>query len=322
MIPESANVPPVIASLGVAAAAGLPALEKLALDIPFVYLAAAQAALFAVNLFATSRPGRIDESEAEIEHKGKKTDTIFDVEKYLNSRLGRSMIAPAPWAFGIWGAIFLGELIACGYAFTLNPADPLIPVLRRTAGGFMAAQIFQTLWTASYRPKYNKGNLIYISAAMLSGVAAALNRSHETFAALSLPLNRYMFLFFPQALHFAWTSVAALVNINGNIAGPMSAEAKNVALAGHLSTIAATALGVGLTLTRRAPVVGGVFAWSLAAVSAALAQRAEKTKNVNPTRVGVFGLQTQRILSGFGTVACTAATVFTSLQRFGKIKTI
>ena len=83
----------------------------------------------------------------------------------------------------------------------------------------MMGQIFQTLWTASFRPKY-KGRLIYISGAMLTGIAYSLSRAHAGFVfdGSLYDMKEYLLYFLPMTLHFGWTTAAALVNWNGSIA--------------------------------------------------------------------------------------------------------
>lgn len=183
----------------------------------------------------------------------------------------------------------------------------------------MIGQLFQTLWAASFRPKYD-GNLVYISAAMLSGIAWSLSRANAgfAFAGDSLSLGQYLLYFLPMSLHFGWTLAAALVNINGNIAAPANVSPAVVAGAGHISAIAAAGLGILVTFLRQAPVVGATIAWALTACYTGMEKRLGQASNVKDrAQVGIFGARVQKWLCGIGAVlsACTSVAVALSYRK-------
>merc|ERR1711934_396531 len=103
------------------------------------------------------------------------------------------------------------------------------------------AQLFQTLWTTSFRPKY-KGSQMYISTAMLSGTAYSLSKAHDAISSFPkiISIPEYCIYFLPLTLHFGWTTAASLVNLNGSFAMQDSPSAKHVAWLGHLSVIFAS----------------------------------------------------------------------------------
>lgn len=190
------------------------------------------------------------------------------------------------------------------------------------SGGFCIAQVCQTLWTAAFRPKYVKQNQQYISTALLAGVAYALSRSHASFVASSvLPaMHEYLLYFFPVALHFGWTTAATLVNLNGSVAMDC-ANPKVLAWTGHVSAVAATVVGAAVSLTRQAPVFGGVIAWALTACSTGMQRRLEQAVSLKNQRwtkkkeVVTYGVRAQKWLCAVGAVISAGASLAAAFSR-------
>lgn len=333
------NYPPLVAGVGTFALSALPTLEKAIISgaIPWTAVKVTNCLLYALNVYATSQPGRIDGVQAA---RLTKDGNTFGVDKKLSDedmdpaeldRRARTLIAPAGWAFAIWGPIFLGEVVFCASHLLLAApgsaaASSVSEVVRRASGGFMASQILQTLWTASFRPKY-KGKYVFVSGALLSGIAISLSRAHAAFtidmvgSGSSYSNTDYVLYFLPMTMHFGWTTAAALVDWNGSIASTEWIGAKGLALAGHTSIVIATAAGVGITLSRGAPVFGLVIAWALSACAAGMKQRLkpDATNNDNyfsmnknnsnknkkeddGKEAGVYGAKVQRWLCLVGAV--------------------
>ena len=116
-------------------------------------------------------------------------------------------------------------------------------------------------------------------------------------------------------MHFGWATAAALVNLNGNIAG-LTEDPKIIAWTGHLSAIGATALGIFITLTRTAPVYGGVIAWALLACSGGMEERLVATVNEKPMAPGVYGARAQKWLCMIGAAACSCASIVAAARVF------
>jgi hypothetical protein len=198
----------------------------------------------------------------------------------------------------------------------LSEESDLAPLLRDITGPFVMAEVFQSLWTASFRPKYNHRVYKYISFLNLSGIALSLSFCHSTFSeARTVPMSVYLLNFFPLTLHFGWTTAAALVNLNGMFALGEEAKPRAAAILGHASVIAASVVGVSITLSRQAPVYGAVIAWALTAVAAGLSRRISETAQEDQNAVGIFGAKRQRTLSIIGAVLCAGSCALVSLQR-------
>ena len=187
-------------------------------------------------------------------------------------------------------------------------------LIRDISVPFTFAHIFQTLWTAAFRPKY-KGNLMYVSAGLLGGTAFSLSKAHYVFANAAnaglYSTGQYIMNFFPLSLHFGWTTAATLVNFNGAIASNPNISSKSVAIAGHVSVVLATALGVSISIIRSAPVYGSVIAWALLAVEDGMNTRMklmmkEKNKGVNSDLMKQ--IKTQKLLSKIGAYMCIGTT--------------
>jgi len=349
------NSPPLVASLGVALSMyGQTVLETSPFFIQhhkwFNLIA------YAINTVAVGIPGRIDgevakgiQAENAATAAGKKKDDDHDEVVASSSsssaallpRTGKTLVAPAGWAFAIWGPIFTGELAFVISQFFVAAKDNnkqlLASQIQSISAPFVIAQLFQTLWCAAFRPKYT-GNLMWISTGMLGGVAYYLSKAHAVFTSVSrisggLSWWEYAIHFLPISLHFGWTTAATLVNLNGAVAvadmgtsdallsskGSSTISNNNVLInvVGHASVVAATALGVAITFSRQAPVYGGVISWALFAVADGMRQRlASSSSNGNDDNN--VGAQRQLILSTAGAYISGLASFAAGLMPYWK----
>jgi hypothetical protein len=195
------------------------------------------------------------------------------------------------------------------YQAQLPETSSLAPIIRKVTGPYVLAQTFQSLWTASFRPKYNQGWYKYISALNLAGIALSLSFCHSAYSnAENVSTNDYLLNFLPLSLHFGWTTAASLVNLNGMFALE-STSPQQVAWLGHASVVVATAVGAITTYVRSAPVYGGVITWALSAVASGLTKRIADTEKVETETVGVYGAERQRLLSISGAIVCALSSL-------------
>lgn len=329
------NYPPLVALSGLGLGASLPVIEKLAATSPWYLVRLSSLAAYALNFASVSVPGRLDGSASD-------DPKIATDGSQLSPRRGKTLVAPSGWAFAIWGPIFLGELVSVVAPFLLlKEKDPLIGVLRETSGPFIAAQLFQSLWCASFRPKY-KGLSRYVSSGMLGATAYSLSKAHAVFAAKAnshLYSNfQYCVFFLPITLHFGWVTAAAIVNLNGSVSMQDNSSSTTIRRVGHLSVIIATAIGILVAKTRDAPVYAGVITWALSAVADGMKKRleaaAEKKNNKATTKLfsgkkededtigGLDGAVTQFFLARTGAIinglgaAFVAGTMSASSKSF------
>jgi hypothetical protein len=336
---EALNSPPLIGILtagcyGIVANKNNP-LFLLSTRVPWSTIKGMNVLSYGISLYSVTRPGRYDSQQTQAsssssssELKKKNDDAVIvdndndnndndndndDDDNGINDGSDRSLLNPAGWAFSIWGVIFIGELIMVSAPYISSSSPPtaeLESIIRNITGPYMMSQLFQSLWCASFRPKYNYYGRSstyyyyyyyyakYLSVLNLSGIALSLSFCHDAFTKSSPSYSNmdYWLYFLPLSLHFGWTTAASLVNLNGMYALRSSSDndnndnnknnnnndsndndsitkAKSVALLGNVSVFIASAIGITLTYMRNAPVYGGVIAWALSAVSFGLKKR-------------------------------------------------
>lgn len=292
------HTPPIIAAAGVTLAA-LPSLFPVgALSVGM--LQASNVLAFCTNVAAVSIPGRIDSEQDSRMRQGdlnpsSSTRLISGNIDDPVSRRNRMLLRPAGWAFAIWGPIYIGEAVFCAAQFA--DGTGLAATLPDVTAAFVAANLYQALWCASFRPSFDQGWHKYISAAMLAGTAFSLS---------TLPADLSWY-FVPMVMHFGWTTAATLVNLNGSLAMSDSISDSKLVAAGHGSTVLGTILGAGLTLSGvTTPVYGLTVAWALAAVSSGVSTVTWPSETLQK------GSGVQKALCLTGSVLCVAAAVFVS----------
>jgi hypothetical protein len=296
---SSLNSPPLVATAGAVIVAGLP-FAQLG-GISMTALQVANILAFATNAAAVSVPGRMDgEQDARMRsgdlNPNSSTPLVGSNNNIVHASRDRTLVAPAGWAFAIWGPIYFGEAVFCGAQFWDPTVAASLPLL---TAPFVAANLTQSLWCASFRTSYSQGWQKYVSVFMLGGTAYSL--SQVPFAATASP---YLI---PLAMHFGWTTAATLVNFNGSLAMTEGNSERTLIAAGHVSAVLATALGVWVTVTQPLPAYGLTVAWALAACSNGMRVKPEDP-SVSST-LGT-GAKVQQVLLLVGTLLSAGASIF------------
>ena len=227
----------------------------------------------------------------------------------------RTLINPSGWAFSIWGPIYLGEAaFVTGQLFASEATTSLFAsLLPQITAPFVAANVFQSLWCASFRPSYGVGWKKYVSVAMLAGTAYSLSMVHSLgCAAMATDPTMQSYLLLPLTMHFGWTSAATLVNLNGSLAADEAASPRALTALGHSSALIATTLGVGLTLSRSAPAYGLTLAWALAACADGMSKRIP-ARNSSEEETLSKAANVQNKLCWTGSFACAVAAAYAGL---------
>jgi len=317
--------------------------------------------VFLVQFYAAQQPGRLDGSPSQQSNENQQK-----LAQSLKQRRSASLLNPAGWTFAIWAPIFLGEFLSTTAALMLVHEDDgsddsslLLPkagvLLQRASAGFVTAQLFQTLWAASFRPRYYENNKKWspwISSLHLTGIAVALSRAHAAYSSTAseggggvvVGTGAYLLYLLPMTLHFAWSTAAALVSWNANFAvlclDDMRHPATAVAAVGVGSTLLAVAVSVVVTVSRRAPVFGGVLAWALAGCASGMQQRLRQREDAvravqqqpwyklprvpatviqqTRQRPGFYGAAVQKWCCTIGAVISGAVAVWTAVHRPSK----
>jgi len=193
-------------------------------------------------------------------------------------------LTPAPYAFAIWGVIYMLELCfvlwqLCQCTRCLGAGSWRVAMLKRLTPFWCMAHACQISWCFSFRPEYDTPGKLWVSAVWLSGIAIFLGLAHyqvvssrqqQASGAKSLDVQASFFVYVPITLHFGWTTAAALVNWNGWLSRcstnfGWSAWPQVVGL--HVSLLLAGILGCQLALRRRSELYAFTVAWAVFAVS-------------------------------------------------------
>ena len=154
-------------------------------------LQVANVTAFAMNFASVSAPGRIDGQSRRDGNEQKNNNKDNTYQEVYSPSQGRSLIAPAGWAFAIWGPIYAGEAIFCGTQFMAASNTALAAVLPAVTAPWVAANLFQSLWCASFRPSYMHPHAApwhkYVSVGMLGSTALCLSQVHHH--AMTLPIR-------------------------------------------------------------------------------------------------------------------------------------
>lgn len=311
---QKLNSPIVVLGCGSVVLLALPTISASTSVASLGLLRASCVAAFTLNCLSVSVPGRIDgQAQDAMQGTTSKIKDNGNDETYINiysPNQGRTLVAPAGWAFAIWGPIYLGEAIFCT-SLLLETSSTLLHTLPVFTAPFVAANIFQSLWCASFRPSYMTTNSSwekYVSAAMLGGTAYSLSLavSPTTPTILTWP-------FIPIIMHFGWTTAATLVNLNGSIAMSNASDTTVIAV-GHTSAVLATLLGIGVTFANLSPVYGLTIAWALAACSDGMKKRQlVQEKNVSSTILR--GMKVQQLLCSVGSGLCAISGIVSYLYQ-------
>lgn len=203
---------------------------------------------FAVNFAVLQIPGRFDGDPAA-------------VLKMSN------LVAPAGWAFAIWGMIYVGELAGIVWIFLVQCKD-CQDAIARAVPAWCAANMAQCLWCTAFRPW--SIDQLWVSALMLGSIAGCLFASQRAmldgFNSKGTPSTiTRMAVVFPRSLHLGWTTAASIVNVNSYIGQEQFGEEVGLCFV-VLSVALAAVVGLGYTASGL-PTGTVAIAWALQAVS-------------------------------------------------------
>ncbi|KAL3817240.1 hypothetical protein ACHAXA_009527 [Cyclostephanos tholiformis] len=317
------NNPPLVALAGATLSIGLPMLDAaLSSSASLILLKSLNVAAFATNVIAVSAPGRLDGVEDQEMRKGKLNPTQSNESTPLTKsepssayalNHNRTLVNPSGWAFTIWAPIYLGEAaFVTAQVFASDASTTAL--LPHVTAPFIAANLFQSLWCASFRPSFSKGWERYISVAMLAGTGYCLSLVQSAGSAVVVADSSVIPYFLTSmTVHFGWVSAATLVNLNGSLASNEFASTRSLIALGHSSALIATALGVGLTIARSIPAYGLTLAWALAACADGMAKRTQSSQSLVDEETFSKAAGVQKILCWAGSFACASAAAYSSL---------
>jgi len=248
-------------------------------------------ASFLLNVVLVSIPGRFDGQTQRVDKDGKPLvpwTTVF---------------APAPWAFAIWGIIYLGEMLVSAYSLLVGSP---ISLFQEILPYWMAGNLFQCLWCLIFRLKFI--NYMFIPFMLLGLSAGSYIGAHNVLTKLiketqvsygsscvfdyncirtftDVFTNKqfrsrvlFMLLRLPIALHCAWLLAASLLNFNGFITLSKRFTLQSQVNISLMSSLVASIAGASLSYRTGDPFIALTVAWALAAISA-------QSKNINKNKI-------------------------------------
>jgi len=212
----------------------------------------ANAIAFFLNVIFVAIPGRLD--------------LKFGREDWP----GNGVVAyatPALYAFAIWGAIYITELVFTIWQFLQNEGtgpQKRINMIVAMTPGWCAGHGFQVLWCLAFRPYVLGFSTFWIPAALLTASALALGFAHRAAAAAAEGIEELVVMA-PISMHCGWVTAAALLNWNQWITMGYTALTPRLAALGASLAVAVIA-GVGVSVSRGAPGYVCTVAWAVIAL--------------------------------------------------------
>jgi len=177
----------------------------------------------------------------------------------------QTLVTPAGFAFGIWGIIFVAELV-----WTIAQLLPRYRshdlVVHGVGYNFVAASVAQILWTVFFSSEHVLLSLHAMIAILLFLVVIMVQLSKPDMRATST--GEYWLLKFPFEIHAGWIMAATLVNINVVLVA-WKASSMVQLVAGWTSLVALAVAALYWTMESRL-VIPFVLAWASFAIKVAL----------------------------------------------------
>ena len=238
-------------------------------------------ATFALNVATVCIPGRLDrmysaKGYAQAEQKASQS---------VHVKPWSSLFEPAPWAFAIWGLIYLLEFLLTAYVAIVGFPPKLF---QRTVPYWLAGNWFQALWCFVFRPEFKR--MLWVPTLCLVLSATAFGLAHHEFThylaqgVVTLTVEQKVLIHAlktPLALHAAWLAVAALILANSWIAVGVGRASRGLQVtASFASAFFAFLLGVGLTTYTQDPCFAATCAWGLDAVASRTQAKVEQSSSI------------------------------------------
>jgi benzodiazapine receptor len=188
----------------------------------------------------------------------------FQSNKYISDKYP-TLVTPSGWAFSIWGPIFLLE----GYSVLISTS-----LSSDVSFWWKSTCVLQAAWTVCFGLG-SRREFVALSTPLIVGIAYCTRAMYtQTINDFDIGLEcRVAF-----ALHAAWTSAAALVNLS-LVARAYSIDGQAQLRLALVSEIGAFALSAYTSYSNSDPVYTLVTAWALLAIGLNQGTRTQK-KNV------------------------------------------
>jgi len=131
-----------------------------------------------------------------------------------------SLFTPAPWAFSIWGLIYLG---LAGFAvFQARNNDEARQLRSRIGGWFLLSCVANSCWVIAWMYDLTGLSVLLMSGLLFSLLMIVIRTDMEL---TDPPLRTIAFVWWPFCLYSGWITVALLANIAAVIGGGAASQA-------------------------------------------------------------------------------------------------
>ncbi|MEO0554811.1 MAG: tryptophan-rich sensory protein [Bacteroidota bacterium] len=120
------------------------------------------------------------------------------------------LFTPSPYAFAIWGLIFLGLLIyTISQLVTAFKKNGDVEIIKRTGWWFNAANIFNFLWLFAWLTEN-----IFLSLVIMIGILTSLLMVviKTRLGLEKISISKKMVVYWPIGIYIGWISVALIAN--------------------------------------------------------------------------------------------------------------
>lgn len=176
----------------------------------------------------------------------------------------QTLVAPAGWAFSIWGPIFIWEFVFV--VAQMFPQFRNTNVVLRMSPWWWVACLCQAGWVIAWVQE-----LVTLALVLMLSILVSLLGIAWTTDGLHLTIAEYFLLRAPLSLHLAWIMAASAVNVNLQADATKAGQETLLAVA-IVSFAVLLAVSTFFTFAVRSPdpFVAFVTAWAFAAIHAEL----------------------------------------------------
>jgi hypothetical protein len=186
--------------------------------------------------------------------------TIGDVSADLDN-----LFTPAPYAFSIWGIIFIGLLVNGIYQVKVAFGDDIQKQNSVLTGPWLTlANIANGVWVWCWLNEYTGLSVVVMVVILLSLIKVAIDLRLELDMA---PRNVIIFAWWPNTIYLGWISVALIANIAAYLSKIGWADNVNEILFTVIMILVATLVNMFVLFKRNMREFCAVGVWSLIAIA-------------------------------------------------------
>ncbi|WP_431211800.1 hypothetical protein ACQ86N_39340 [Puia sp. P3] len=143
----------------------------------------------------------------------------------LQSARHPSLFTPAPWAFSIWGLIYLA--LAGFVVFQARGNDEALQLRSRVGGWFLLSCLANSCWVIAWMYDLAGISVLLMVVLLLSLFMIVVRTDMEL---TDPPLRTIAFVWWPFCLYSGWITVALLANVSAVIGSPVTGGGSGIAI--------------------------------------------------------------------------------------------